>query len=195
MTTSSKRLHQRLGRWRVLFGETPRWETTIHAYAEALFPANGPIPISGPDAGAVEFMRQYLDRSQPRQRRLIRLLIEVSEFGPLLFGPTRQRFSRLALADRERYLAAGFVSPLYLRRITVLTMRALLTMAYFANDEVLTHIGMAHDPDPFGLGSEEFSGDSDGRDSGEGDREAPAPTQSEVRLRADGDAEFETVAS
>jgi hypothetical protein len=126
-------------------------DATIRAYADALFPADGPIPISGSEAGAVEYMRKYLERSQPRQRRLIRLLIVSSELGPLLFGPKRKRFTQLSRAERQDFIARGYASRIYLRRVTVLTMRALLTMAYFANERVIAAIGQRHDADPFAV--------------------------------------------
>ncbi len=125
-------------------------DATVRAYADALFPADGPIPISGSQAGAVEYMRQYLGRCRPRQRRLIELLLVASEMGPVVFGPCRRRFTQLGPKERQTFIARGYVSPIYLRRVIVLTMRALLTMAYFANDEVLLAIGQRHDSDPFG---------------------------------------------
>jgi hypothetical protein len=124
-------------------------DATIRAYADALFPADGPIPISGSDAGAVKYMRKYLARCQPRQRRLVKLLIVTSELGPLIFGPRRRRFTLLSRSEQQTYIARGYASPIYLRRVIVLTMRALLTMAYFADDAVLRAIGQQHDRDPF----------------------------------------------
>ncbi len=143
-------------------------DAVIRAYADALFPADGPIPISGSEAGAVEFMRNYLERSQPRQRLLVSLLIAASQLGPLLFGARRALFTRLTPAERQVFIAEGYASALYPRRVLVLTMRALLTMAYFAHDAVLAHVGMRHDRDPFGL---------DAR------AEPPAPKASEVRVK------------
>lgn len=126
-------------------------DATIRAYADALFPADGPIPISGSEAGAVEYMRHYLERSQPRQRRLVQLLFVACEWGPFVLGPRRCRFTQLTRVEQQTFIAQGFASPLYLRRVIVLTMRALLTMAYFANPDVLCAIGQRHDQDPFGL--------------------------------------------
>lgn len=147
--------------FRAVAGES---DQTVRAFADALFPPKGPIPISGSEAGAAEFMRKYTAGCQPRQRRLVYLLITVTELGPLVFGPRRKRFSRLTQAERQAFIADGYTSRIYMRRVCVLTMRALLTMAYFANEQVLAHIGMRVDADPFGLDS------------------APAPTVSETRL-------------
>lgn len=152
-------------------------DQTVLAFADALFPPGGPIPISGSEAGANEFMRKYLAACQPRQRALVRLLIAASELGPLLFGPRRRRFTRLSEDERLVFLAEGYASPIYLRRVCVLTMRALLTMAYFADARVLEHIGMQSHPDPFSLDA------------------APLPKVSETRLRGEPDDEaFDGVA-
>lgn len=124
-------------------------DATIRAYADALFPADGPLAISGSEAGAVAYMQRYLERAQPRERRLIKLLIVASELGPLAFGPRRKRFTELSRHEQQAYIAQGYTSRIYLRRVIVLTMRALLTMAYFADERVLAAIGQRHDPDPF----------------------------------------------
>jgi hypothetical protein len=134
---------------RLAHAAASRRDAVIAAYADALFPARGPVPVSGGDAGAVRYMQGYIARSAPRARRLVELLVASCELGPLVFGPRRACFTHLSADEQRAYLAEAMASPLYLRRITVLTMRTLLTMAYFASDEVRFHLGIDDDPDPF----------------------------------------------
>ncbi|HHH12045.1 MAG TPA: hypothetical protein ENK23_08255, partial [Sorangium sp.] len=64
-----------------------REQTTLAAAADAFFPAGGPIPISGTDAGAIRYFAQYMQRAHSAQRLLTRLLIAFTEYSPLWFGP------------------------------------------------------------------------------------------------------------
>ena len=89
----------------------------LRAAADVLFPADGPIPVSGAQAGAVPYFSGMLSRSQPRQQRLFRLLLLFTELSPLLFGPRFARFSRLRHEQRHQFLCAAASSRFYLRRI------------------------------------------------------------------------------
>jgi len=124
----------------------------IHAVADAFFPPAGPIRRSGVAAGVPAYFAGYLQRCEPLQRTMIRLLIAFLELGPLAFGPRRVRFTRLTQPERIRSLEGMFVSPIYFRRIAFTSIRALMTMAYLANDEVAADMGMRFDLDPFDLG-------------------------------------------
>jgi hypothetical protein len=126
-----------------------RRQAVVRAYADALFPPHGPVPISGGDAGAVRYMERYIDRSEPRGRRLVKLLIIVSELAPIAFGPRRTSFTRLRASEQQIFLARAMTSRVYLLRMIFITMRVLLTMAYFANETVRFHLGIGDDPEPF----------------------------------------------
>jgi hypothetical protein len=106
-----------------------------------MFPAKGPIPLSGTEAGLVEYMDESL-RIVPKQTRgLIRLLFWFVEHGPWIFGPLAPRFTRLTQEGRIRALARMAKSPLYIRRVAFLSLRTMLSLGYFANDKVLASIG------------------------------------------------------
>lgn len=151
-----------------------REQVVVRAAAEAFFPAEGPIPRSGPAAGCVLWLDSYLARCLPRQRRLVLWLLWLNEYAPLLVGPTRSRFGRLEAGDRRRYLLRATGHRFYLVRVAVLALRGLMTMGYFADEVALQHIGVVADTDPFGLGDGPSLADDP----------VPPPKVSAERLRA-----------
>lgn len=130
-------------------------QTILAALADAFFPPDGPIPVSGSEAGLVEYMDGYAKQLPPGQARLVRLLIHFLEHAPWAFGPRRQRFSSLGLDDRIAVLERMRTSPIYFRRIAFLTMRTMLSMGYLAHEEVARRIGNTPNADPFGFGARE----------------------------------------
>jgi len=131
-----------------------REQALVSAVADAFFPPNGPIPLSGCEAGLLEYFDKYLARFSRPQRLLVRLLLAFTELGPLLFGPRRSRFTQLSHGEQLRFLDTAFISRIYFRRVAFISLRAVMTMGYLANDEVAKHMGMAADADPFGLGAQ-----------------------------------------
>ncbi len=128
-----------------------RPQALITAVADAFFPPAGPIPLSGSDAGILGYFERYLDRTEPLQRTMIRLLVAFIELGPLAFGPRRVPFTRLTQEERIRSLEGMFASRIYFRRVAFTSIRALMTMAYLANEEVARATGMVADLNPFDL--------------------------------------------
>jgi hypothetical protein len=132
----------------------PRPRALITAVANAFFPPGGPLSLSGCDAGVVGYIDRYVSRTEPLQRTMIRLLIAFIQLGPLAFGPRRVPFTRLTQAERIRSLDEMFASSIYFRRVAFTSIRALMTMAYLANEDVATAMGMVAHLDPFDLGDE-----------------------------------------
>jgi hypothetical protein len=170
---------------------TAREQALARAAAEAFFPPDGPIPVSGVQAGCVRYLDRYLARSRLPQRRLLLLLLWFNEYAPLLFGPVHRRFSRMNVDQRLAYLADAEASSVYLRRVTVLAMRGLITFGYFDNDNVLQFVGMKFDTDPFNLSAVREAVAVSAGDS------VPVPLASGERLkpglRAPADEEFSDV--
>jgi hypothetical protein len=129
-----------------------REQAIVATFADAFFPPNGPIAVSGQEAGVPRYFDDYLKRSAPTQRLLIRLLILYIELEPLLFGPRPSRFSRLTQAERVLALESTSTSSIYFRRVSFISLRALMTMAYLASDDVARAMRMKQSADPFGLG-------------------------------------------
>jgi hypothetical protein len=119
------------------------------ACADALFPPGGPIPLSGTEAGLVEYMEHHVARAPRPLRPYLRLLLHAVELSPWVFGPRRARFTRLSQRDRIAVLASMAQSRIYLRRVTFLSLRTLLSMGYLANEKVACAIGVACCPAPF----------------------------------------------
>jgi hypothetical protein len=124
-------------------------QAIVAACANTLFPAGGPIPLSGTEAGAVLYMDRYIGRISANQRGLIRLLLHAVEHTPWVFGPTWARFTRLSAAEQVAVLQSMSTSRIYFRRVMFLSLRVILTMGYLANDEVARRIGMVFRSTPF----------------------------------------------
>lgn len=121
----------------------------VAACADAFFPAGGPIPVSGTEAGLVEYMDDYVDRLPIERGRLVRLLLHFIEHGPWVFGPKPVRFTKLDPDARRDVLDRMRRSPIYFRRIAFLSMRTMLTMGYLAHPKVAEAMQMSNDVTPF----------------------------------------------
>jgi hypothetical protein len=126
-----------------------REQALVAAVADAFFPPDGPIPVSGQQAGLARYFNGYLGRSAPRQRFLMRLLMLFTELSPVSFGPVHKPFTKLSHAERLDFLQSASTSRIYFRRVAFVSLRALMTMAYLGNDEVGRHMNMEADTDPF----------------------------------------------
>jgi hypothetical protein len=107
-------------------------QTVVAACADTLFPPAGPIPVSGTEAGLVAYVAAYRSGLPRLPRLLVGLLFLFIQLSPWVFGPRRARFSRLPPADRARVFAEMATSAFYFRRVAFLSMRAIMTMGYFA---------------------------------------------------------------
>ncbi len=130
-------------------------QAVVAACADTLFPAGGPIPISGTEAGLVSYFDAYAAQLPRLQGVLVRLLVWFIEHGPWIFGPRPTRFTRMTHAQRVRVLTSMQTSPIYFRRVAFLSMRTILSMGYLAHPDVCRAMGLVHDTDPFGIGARE----------------------------------------
>lgn len=128
---------------------TRRQQAVVAACADTFFPPGGAIPVSGTEAGLVEYMDTYVRRLDARGRFLVGLLLTFIELGPFVFGPRPCRFSRLSLAHRLAMLDGMAKSDIYFRRVAFLSMRTMLTMGYLSNPRVAAAMQMRIDPAPF----------------------------------------------
>ena len=128
-----------------------REQALVLAAADTFFAQGGPIPLSGTEAGVLSYFDAYFERCPPHQQLLIRLLLLSTELGPLAFGPWPSRFTRLNSERRTRFFAEAFSSRLYFRRLSFISLRAIMTMAYLAHPEVARRMGMIPNTDPFNL--------------------------------------------
>jgi hypothetical protein len=125
----------------------PREVALVAAASEALFPAGGPIPESGLDADVPGFVARYVAAVPPRMRLLMRLLFLLIEHATLVFPAPppggRRRFSSLSQAQRVASLDGWRRSPLFPRRLVFTSLRAMLSMGYFASPAVLRRLRLA----------------------------------------------------
>ncbi len=129
---------RRLGRGEAAF---------VAAAADALFPSGGAVEPSGSQAGVLAYVDDYLDRMTPRTRLLVRLLLFLFQHATVFF-PARhplgfRRFSSLPPEQQVEVLSAWSQSRLFPRRLAFMSLRAILTMGYFADPAVLRRLGLA----------------------------------------------------
>jgi hypothetical protein len=115
--------------------------------AEATFPAGGGIPASGLDADLPGYTDRLMAAAHPRIRFLMHLLFFLVEHATLCFPAPgragRRRFSSLPLEQRTAALEGWRTSGLHPRRLVFASLRAILTMGYFAHPAVLRQLGLA----------------------------------------------------
>jgi hypothetical protein len=119
----------------------------VAAAAEATFPAGGGIPPSGIDADLPGYTDRLMAAAHPRMRFLMHLLFFLVEHATLFFPAPgragRRRFSALSLEQRTAALEGWRSSGLFPRRLVFASLRAILTMGYFAHPAVLRQLGLA----------------------------------------------------
>lgn len=124
-----------------------RDQAFVRAAADAVFPPGGALAISGAEAGTLAHVDRYVASLSPRSRVLIRLLFFLLEHATLFFPAPGwdgfRRFTSLTPAQRAAVLEGWGRSPLAVRRTVFQSLRAVLTMAYFANPTVLRAMGLA----------------------------------------------------
>ncbi len=115
--------------------------------AEAMYPAGGAIPSSGVDADLPAYLDRFLVASVPRIRILVHLLLFLVEHATLFFPAPgwdgRRRFSGMTADQRVAVLDGWSESSLFARRLVFTTLRALLTLGFFAHPPVLRGLNLA----------------------------------------------------
>jgi len=126
---------------------TAREYATLAAAANATFPPGGAIVPSGTEAGVPQHTDRFVAAQQPATRILMRLLFVLIEHATILFpGPGRhgrRRFSSLGTEQQVAVLDGWRRSRLFPRRLVFTSLRAILTMGYFADPAVLRQLGLA----------------------------------------------------
>ena len=119
----------------------------LAALADAVFPGGGALGRSGVEAGVPRYVDRLVAASQPRQRALIRLLFFLLEHGTLLLpapGGLRglRRLSAQPHEARVAWLEGWRTSSLFARRLAFTSLRALLTLGYFADPVVQRRLSL-----------------------------------------------------
>ena len=119
----------------------------LAAAAEANYPPGGDIEASGLDADIPAYVDRLLNVSHSRTRLQIRMLFFLFEHATLWFpAPGRggfRRFSSLWPEQRVAVLEAWAGSRFWQRRLVFASLRAILTLGYFAHPAVLRQLGLA----------------------------------------------------
>lgn len=130
------------------FGILSRPEAAfLRAAADALYPPGGAVAPSGSEARIPDYVDGYLRVVPARVRRLMRLLFLLVEQATILFAAPgaggRRRFSSLRPEQQVAALDGWQRSRFFPRRLVFMSLRALLTMGYFAHPAVLRALGLA----------------------------------------------------
>ncbi len=119
----------------------------LEAAAETFFPPGERMPVDGRAADLPGYADGYLVLLPTRQRYLIRALFVLFEQATLIF-PARgvgafRRFSSMSPEQRRAYLEGWATSRLYLRRMALDALKAVLIMGYLGHEENLRALGLA----------------------------------------------------
>ncbi len=124
----------------------PRELAFVAAVSDATYPEGGPVAPSGTGAGLPAYADLYTASVPPTTRRLMRALFFLVEHATLIFPAPgaggRRRFSLLDTQQQVAVLEAWRTSSLFPRRLVFQSLRAILTMGYFADDEVQGTLGL-----------------------------------------------------
>ncbi len=126
---------------------TRREAAFVAAAAQATFPRGGELAYSGLDADVPGYVDRLLDASHSRTRTLIRLLFFLVEHATFVFPAPglggMRRFSSLSSEQQAAVLEAWAGSRLVSRRLVFASLRALITMGYFAHPPLLRQLRLA----------------------------------------------------
>lgn len=125
----------------------PREVAFLRAATDAMFPANGAVPVSGSEIDAAGYVDGWFGVLHPAKRLQIRLLLVLFEHATLLLpapGPRgRLRFSSLSLAQRVEVLRGWYASPSFVRRTVFTALRSVLGIAYLGHPATMRHLRVA----------------------------------------------------
>jgi hypothetical protein len=118
----------------------------VEAAATATFPPGGAIAASGADAEVGAYTDRWMATLHPRMRLLMRLLFFLVEHATLFFpAPGWQgfrRFTALLPGQQSAVLDDWARSRVRVRRLVFQSLRAIVTMGYFAHPPVLRQLGL-----------------------------------------------------
>lgn len=125
----------------------PREAAFLDAAADATFPADGAIPLSGREADLPAYADRFLEALPAHVRLQVHAMFLLFEQATILFpAPGRggfRRFSSLSLAQRIDVLAGWSRSRFFLRRVAFTALRAVLTMGYLGHPAAMRHLRLA----------------------------------------------------
>lgn len=110
----------------------------VAAVATTMFPGVR-FPLDGVEAGVVEEVDRILTGLRPIHAMGFRYLIRALEWGAV--ASHGMRFTRLDPVARAEVLTAWMDPDPLPRRLASDSLKMVMAMAYFANPEVLRHIG------------------------------------------------------
>jgi hypothetical protein len=119
---------------------SPRCRLIIRALVEVVKPRKPDFDLPVEDE-IVAFADLFVGYMPWHLKTAFPLGISLLEYGTLIFQGTLRPFSRLLLAERERYVQGWVDSKISLRRDLIKGMKTLGLSCYYADPEVMAHLG------------------------------------------------------
>lgn len=120
---------------------------TVRTAARVIFPEGGAIPASGDSARVAQHSDRFVHAQNPSNQLLMHLLFFAIEHGTILFPPPGRsrfrRFSDLREDQQLAYLESWRQSERPERRLVFTSLRAIVTMGYFADPNVLRALNLS----------------------------------------------------
>ncbi len=120
---------------------SPRQRKTLLTFAEALLPNNVGTPLPATEDNLILPVEDYLRKMGPTSLRGFGFLLNVIEYGALIFLPRFKTFSNLSEEQRIRYLEGWEKSRLSFRRFSLVAVKMLVTMVFLNDNEIRTALG------------------------------------------------------
>jgi len=120
---------------------SPRQKRTLLTFAETLFPNSVGAPLTPTESNLTLPVEDYLRKMGPGSVRNFGLLLNMLEYGALIFLPRFKTFSRLNEKQRTRYIRGWENSRLSFRRFSLTAIKLLVCMIFLNAPEVRTALG------------------------------------------------------
>jgi len=112
------------------------------ALADAIFPKDNPLGLSGSEVRVPEYVDRMLARMPADKAAEFRAMLLLFEHGTLAFGLRARRFTELPQKAREKYLRRWEEARVYSRRMLAAGLKTLLGIGYFAHPDVKAALGI-----------------------------------------------------
>jgi hypothetical protein len=130
-------------------------QAVLLACADTLFPDRAVMPLTGGEAGVVEYLDAHLAALPPSKQTQLRLLFAFIEHAPWLIGPggPSRRFTALPPAQRTAFLLRLSLSNVYFLRVCFLSLRTLTCLAYLHHPAIVAAVGCVANQRPYPPGA------------------------------------------
>jgi hypothetical protein len=113
---------------------TPKEYAIAQAVFSTLIPSLGSGDPTIQEVGAIEFFDAYLATDRPDVAKQLKQVLSIVEYAPLISAFPPRRFTTMAEANREPYLASWRDSRFEFRRTVYVVLRRLAMVSYYRHE-------------------------------------------------------------